>query len=125
MLFRILKNRIDFGRPKHIPILAPDCGWNHGENKTNLEEKMDSEITLLTEGLKLLAAGESLPSMPNIPFPTMGGQVFWNELANVNGWRVQENQITHHCRVLNPDDVRVAWGGYEATMKAFERLVKK
>lgn len=35
------------------------------------EENMD--VKLLTQGLNLLAAGESLPSMPNIPFPTMGG----------------------------------------------------
>jgi hypothetical protein len=20
-------------RPKNLPIFAPDCGWNHGENK--------------------------------------------------------------------------------------------
>jgi len=87
------------------------------------EEKMNKG--LLEEGLKLLALGESLPSMPNIPFPTMGGQVFWNELANVNGWRVQQNMLTQHCRVLDPDDMRVAWGGVDAIMTAFERLVKK
>jgi hypothetical protein len=51
--------------------------------------------------------------------------VFWNELANVNGWRVQQNQITHHCRVLNPDNLRVAWGGVDTIMGAFEQLVKK
>jgi len=80
---------------------------------------------MLEEGLKLLSMGEKLPSLPNIPFPTMGGEVFWNELANFNGWRVQENQITHHCRVLNPDNIRVAWGGYKAMMQSFERLLKK
>lgn len=77
------------------------------------------------EGLKLLSIGEKLPSMPNIPFPTMGGKVFWNELANFNGWRVQENQLTHHCRVLDPDNNRVAWGGYDVMMQSFERLLKK
>jgi hypothetical protein len=81
-------------------------------------------VETLEEGLKLLSMGERLPSLPNIPFPTMGGEVFWNELANFNGWRVQENQITHHCRVLNPYNVRVAWGGYEAMMRSFERLLK-
>jgi hypothetical protein len=80
---------------------------------------------LLIAGLKLLAAGESLPSMPNIPSPTMGGQVFWNDLAEYNGWRVQQNMFTQHCRVLNPDDTRVAWGGYDAMTKAFERLLKR
>ncbi|MDR0958688.1 MAG: hypothetical protein LBM16_05700 [Clostridiales bacterium] len=99
------------------------------------------DINVLTKGLQLLNGGASLlsmpkisfptmdgaslPYMPNIPFPTMGGNVFWNNLADVNGWRVQENMLTHHCRVLNPDDVRVAWGGTDAIMKAFERLLKR
>ena len=79
---------------------------------------------MLEEGLKLLSMGQKLPSLPNIPFPTMGGNVFWNELANVNGWRLQQNQITQHCRILNPDDIRVAWGGVDSIMKYFERLRK-
>jgi hypothetical protein len=80
---------------------------------------------ILGEGLKLLAIGEKLPGMPNIPFPTMGGEVFWNDLAEYNGWRVQQNMFTQHCRVLDPDDIRVAWGGYDAMMQAFGRLLKK
>jgi len=49
----------------------------------------------------------------------MGGSVFWNDLANYNGWRVQKNMFAQHCCALNPDDVRVAWGGYEAMMQSF------
>ena len=82
-------------------------------------------VELLVEVLILLSRGEKLPSLPNIPFPTMGGAVFWNDLAEFKGWRVQENQITHHCRVLDPDDIRVAWGGYDAMMQSFQRLLKK
>ncbi|MDR0448293.1 MAG: hypothetical protein LBH07_06455 [Treponema sp.] len=82
-------------------------------------------VKMFEEGLKLLSMGEKLPSLPNIPFKSKGGEVLWNELANFNGWRVQENQITHHCRVLDPDNKRVAWGGYAAMMKSFERLLKK
>jgi hypothetical protein len=80
---------------------------------------------LLIAGLKLLAIGKSLPSLPNIPFPTMGGAVFWNDLAEYNGWRLQQNMLTQHCRVLNPDDVRVAWGGYDAMIESFEMLLKE
>ena len=25
-------------------------------------------------------------SLPNIPFPTMGGHVFWNDIESYNGW---------------------------------------
>ncbi|MBR1608455.1 MAG: hypothetical protein IJ678_02435 [Kiritimatiellae bacterium] len=54
--------------------------------------------------------------LPNIPMPTMGGRVFWKELANERGWKLQKNMFANHCRILDPDDVRRAWGS-EADMK--------
>ena len=64
-------------------------------------------------------------SMPNIPFPTMGGKVFWNELASCQGWRLQKNMFTGHCRILDPNDIRRAWGGEDAMLRLFERINKK
>lgn len=61
-------------------------------------------------------------SMPNINFPTMGGQVFWNTLKDVNGWRIQQNTITQHYRILDPNNVRRAWGGIDAMEKIFKYL---
>ena len=63
-------------------------------------------------------------SMPNIPTPTMGGEVFWKELAEFNGWKLQQNMITQHARILRPDNVRVAWGTVNGMYKALDRLVE-
>lgn len=59
-------------------------------------------------------------SLPNIPFPTMGGKVFWDTLAQYKGWRLQQNEITKHCRILDPNDVRRAWGTKNGMIKALE-----
>ena len=83
--------------------------------------------TALVGLFKTLAeSGDTLNglSMPNIPFPTLGGHVFWTDLANVKGWRLQRNDITRHCRILDPDDIRRAWGGEEALLKELHRLSK-
>lgn len=56
-------------------------------------------------------------SMPNIELPTMGGKVFWEELASRGGYRLQRNVWDGHCRILDDDDVRVAWGD-EGQMRA-------
>lgn len=56
-------------------------------------------------------------SLPNLPIPTLGGHVFWNTLAEKNGWKLQKNMITQHCRILDSDDVRRAWGSTEAMHK--------
>lgn len=61
-------------------------------------------------------------NMPNINFPTMGGEFFWNDLAHYNGWKIQQNTITHHCRILDSDNCRRAWGGISAMEKFFKKL---
>lgn len=61
-------------------------------------------------------------SMPNINFPTMGGILFWNDIANVNGWRMQQNTLTQHIRILDPDNVRRAWGGLDAMERIFDKI---
>jgi hypothetical protein len=66
---------------------------------------------------------EVLGSMPNIEFPTMGGPLFWDDLASYNGWKLQQNKITCHCRVLDSEDIRRAWGSEQAMMKALNQLM--
>ena len=89
-----------------------------------------TEIILIQKALELLSKfpdlADGLPLLPNINFPTMGGEVFWNDLAEANGWRVQKNDITEHCRILDNEDVRRgAWGGEEAIMNFFQKILKK
>ncbi len=62
--------------------------------------------------------------MPNIEMKTMGGLVWWEDLANVEGWRVQKNKLFGNCRILDPQDIRRAWGGEKAMVQAFEKLVE-
>jgi len=61
-------------------------------------------------------------SMPNIPLKTMGGHVFWTTLAEANGWKLQQNMVTHHARILDDDNTRIAWGTINGMQKAFERF---
>ncbi|MGN1339889.1 MAG: hypothetical protein ACI4WS_06320 [Oscillospiraceae bacterium] len=61
-------------------------------------------------------------SLPNVPTSTMGGEVWWNDLAECNGWRLQQNTLTQHARILDPDDVRRAWGSLSAMKQQFPML---
>ena len=65
---------------------------------------------------------QQLGSMPNVAMPTMGGHIFWTDIANVNGWRLQKNSLFGNCRILDPNNVRRAWGGESAMLAAFEAL---
>ena len=46
----------------------------------------------------------------NWQMKTLGGLQYWNDVCHRRGWRIQENAVTGHFRLLNPSDLRVAWG---------------
>lgn len=78
-----------------------------------IEKNTDKAIDFLNKEL----------SLPNIPTPTMGGEVFWNDLAEFKGWRLQQNMFSKHARILDPNNVRRAWGTVNGMHTALDRLV--
>ena len=59
----------------------------------------------------------------NIKFPTIGGKLFWTDVKIVKGWRVQQNLVTGHYRLLNPCNVRHAWGSRDDCLKKISQKV--
>jgi len=57
--------------------------------------------------------------MPNIEFPTLGGRVFWKVLADNDGWQLQKNFFTGHCRILDSNNIRKAWGSEQSMWAEF------
>ncbi len=44
-----------------------------------------------------------------IAYPqTMGGKVWWRDIENHQGYRIQQNILSSHYRLLNPRDERMA-----------------
>lgn len=72
---------------------------------------------------KLLNTLKEELDLPVVPFPTMGGKVFWTTFAEVNGWKLQQNMVTKHARILDSNDIRIAWGTIEGMEKALDRMV--
>lgn len=66
----------------------------------------------------------TLPSLPNIPTITLGGEQFWSDEFVRNGWRVQINAMTGHHRLLDNKDVRRAWGTHEQCHAALAETAK-
>ena len=51
-----------------------------------------------------------LTAMPNICVPTLGGMQFWDDVQISNGHRIQQHVWTGHYRLLNANNIRLAWG---------------
>jgi pimeloyl-ACP methyl ester carboxylesterase len=61
-------------------------------------------------------------SYPNLRLPTLGGRQFWGDVHYQVGWRIQHHVLTGHYRLLDPSDIRHAWGTEAACRSEFQRL---
>ena len=60
----------------------------------------------------------------NWKLPTQGGKVFWETLT-VEDWKIQRNIIDRHCRILNPDNKRCAYGSEIEIKSLFENYLSE
>ncbi|MGE6592535.1 hypothetical protein ACQKFU_23790 [Bacillus mycoides] len=49
-------------------------------------------------------------SFLNMPLKTLGGKVWWINRHQKSGWKLQQHILTNHYRILDPEDIRQAWG---------------
>ncbi len=66
--------------------------------------------------------GAGNAEIDSIGMPTLGGRQFWGDVYAHAGWRIQENVITGHYRLLDPSNARHTWGTYEECREKFEKL---
>jgi hypothetical protein len=79
-------------------------------------------VYLATHPEKVGELLEEAGSMPNVKMKTMGGKVFWTDVVSQNGWRLQRNDLFGNCRILNPTDERIAWGGETEMLNLMKSL---
>src|SRR5262245_1961597 len=77
--------------------------------------------TLCAQTTVTEVATSAFPAPFNLAWQTLRGQQFWNDESVYGRWRIQANSITGHYRLLDPQDVRRAWG----TMAQCEQVLKE
>lgn len=58
----------------------------------------------------------------NLALPTLGGEQLWSDQLVHGKWRIQRNELTGHFRLLDPADVRCAWGNEPECRAAMDAL---
>ena len=58
----------------------------------------------------------------NFQMPTLGGKQLWRDDYVFAGWRIQSNLFSGHFRLLDPDDMRYAWGSYDDCLGVFQKI---
>lgn len=106
--------------------VAIDADW--GKVQALKDIKNHSEFFYL-DYLRRILGGEE-PSgevMVHQALPTLEGQVmdsglWWETLAETNGWKLQRNKVTGHGRIIDPRRIRKAWGKVEELESSFEKV---
>ncbi|WP_049962951.1 hypothetical protein [Ruminococcus sp. HUN007] len=76
---------------------------------------------IVKTALENIAKNPGMLKMPNIPWPVVDAGVFWNTIGEGGGYKLEQNMITQHCRILDRSGIRRGWGS-EAAM---ERLMRQ
>jgi hypothetical protein len=58
----------------------------------------------------------------NFEWKVMDVEVWWEVIDKKDGWKLERNIVTGHCRIVNPEKLRVAWGGREKMEKPFKKV---
>lgn len=119
-------------RPLRPPVLGYVMEWDEARDVYRLVSvAQDDEAAEVLATGTLEACQETLVSVLNeawgtghlnLAIPTPGGLQFWADVFWFAGWRIQENVYTGHYRLLDPGNVRRAWGSREACRSVFESL---
>ncbi len=78
-------------------------------------------LAWLTAALTPLHAAE-LPSLSELPVPTLGGKQFWADELFFHGWRIQRNVLTGHCRLLDKGNRRYFFGTFDQCRQKLEQI---
>jgi pimeloyl-ACP methyl ester carboxylesterase len=57
-----------------------------------------------------------------LAMPTLGGRVFWGDVLHFRGFRIQQNVISKHFRLLDASDRRFASGSYDECVAKLDEI---
>ena len=83
-----------------------------GAPQPRILDRMNQRSSKSRQPLKLIDRKRvfSTETPINLPFPTLGGKQIWADIFIRDGWRIQHNVLSGHCRLLDRNNIRRAWG---------------
>jgi hypothetical protein len=87
-------------------------------------EKCD-QVEYYKKRLLALSRLEKYPESPNVNIEAkvMDADVYWIDISNVDGWKLELNKVSAHYRILSPEKKRVAYGNKEEINKYFNNIL--
>lgn len=58
----------------------------------------------------------------NFEWKVIDAEIWWDVLDRAEGWKLERNIVTGHCRILDPSRTRTAWGSEDSMRSAFTKV---
>ncbi len=95
--------------------VSSQTAWTQDNTQLNTGPAAIGEAAIGEAASDLAAKDEQEErSLLNWQTPTLGGKQLWTDFQWRGGWRIQQNVLTKHWRLLDPNNVRQAWGSRAA-----------
>lgn len=126
--FKPVTNVVEYSVPSTITETTPiDRCWGKSESLKRLCNHLAPFY--FTELEKILAGTPStnvqvrvVQDKINVEWKTIDAGIWWNVMDSCAGWKLEQNIVTYHCRILNPDGKRVAWGNEREMRLSFKKI---
>lgn len=102
-------------------LLAIGWGCSAGVAQAEPPPEADSPADSPAKNEANEADTEPLDGPANLVAPTFGGMQFWADELVFHDWRIQRNVYSGHCRLIDSEDTRRAWGSFAHCQAALEQ----
>ena len=96
-----------------VAVIGGQTGVNSGE--------CSAEQEIVDTGIGRAA----LELTEKVPMPTLGGKQFWADEMFFHAWRIQRNVVSGHCRLLDGNNIRHAWGTFDHCLDKLTDIRRK
>lgn len=94
-----------------------------------LKEIANHHVIFYLACLKKIVDGEELPrevmvvqDFITVELPVLDMGIWWDVIAERDGWKLERHKITGHARILDPNKVRRAWGLLDNLKQSFNKM---
>lgn len=120
-------NVVEYVTPANITREADIDGiWAKSQalkDMANHHEKFYMEYARRILGGEEGTGGVMVPQdFPGVDGHVMDSMLWWKVLDSLGGWKLEKNKVTGHCRIIDPDKLRKAWGRECEMRAAFEKV---
>lgn len=88
--------------------------WGILSSLSFAQDSVEPVASIQVAGEQVAEKEQTQRSFLNWQTPTLGGKQLWTDFQWRGGWRIQQNVLTKHWRLLDETNVRHAWGSRSA-----------